>query len=353
MPYVPATNGAGAPWDPGGPDSKPRIHAGPAGVWGGTGRAQYESVITTDLYAEDNMKRFLLPLDGSAFAETALSVVLGLARRVGGEVHLASIVSDLPPVPLAAGDGALITRWFEEEEGRAHDYLKKVVDGIDGSGIALRTHVRSGPVARTLAAVASEADVDLVVMTTHGRGAWQRAWLGSVADAMIRGSDRPLLLLRERDLGSLSGRGAPRHVVIPLDGSEAAEVAVTSVLPLLDPEHSKVELLQVLHDPPPVASSYLPHAISEAQMLESRRDAARAELARVSERLEREGFQVTERIVTAGDAGHGILHHVERSGADLVALATRGRGGAARLVLGSVADKVIRGAHVPVLVSHR
>lgn len=299
------------------------------------------------------MKRFLLPLDGSAFAETALSVAMGLARRVGGEVHLASVVSDLPPVPLAAGDGELITRWFEEEETRAHEYLKKVVDGIDTSGIAVRTHVRSGPVARTLESVAAEAEADLVVMTTHGRGAWQRAWLGSVADAMIRGSDRPLLLLRERDLGSLSGRGVPRHVVIPLDGSEAGEAAITSVLPLLDPAHSKVELLQVLHEPHPLASSYLPHAISESVVMDARREGARAYLTGVSQRLEREGFTVEERIVAASDAGHGILHHVERSGADLVAIATRGRGGATRLVLGSVADKVIRGAHIPVLVSHR
>lgn len=299
------------------------------------------------------MKRFLLPLDGSAFAETALSVAMGLARRVGGEVHLASVVSDLPPVPLAAGDGELITRWFEEEETRAHEYLKRLVDGIDTSGIAVRTHVRSGPVARTLESVAAEAEADLVVMTTHGRGAWQRAWLGSVADAMIRGSDRPLLLLRERDLGSLSGRGVPRHVVIPLDGSEAGEAAITSVLPLLDPAHSKVELLQVLHEPHPLASSYLPHAISESVVMDARREGARAYLTGVSQRLEREGFTVEERIVAASDAGHGILHHVERSGADLVAIATRGRGGATRLVLGSVADKVIRGAHIPVLVSHR
>jgi len=299
------------------------------------------------------MKRFLLPLDGSAFAETALSVVLGLARRVGGEVHLASVVSDLPPVPLAAGDGELITRWFEEEEGRAQDYLKKVVDGIDGGGIALRTHVRSGPVARTLEAVASEVEAELVVMTTHGRGAWQRAWLGSVADAMIRGSDRPLLLLRERDLGSLSGRGAPRLVVIPLDGSEAGEGAIASVLPLLDPEHTRIELLQILNEPHPLASSYLPHAISEGSLLDARKESARTYLGEVSRRLEREGFTVTERIANASDAGHGILHHLERSGADLVALATRGRGGATRLVLGSVADKVIRGAHIPVFVSHR
>jgi nucleotide-binding universal stress UspA family protein len=300
------------------------------------------------------MNRLLVPLDGSALAETALPVALGIARRHQAELHLTSVVSDLPPVPLAAGDGELITRWFDAEETRAKEYLAKVVEGLDSSGTGgIRTHVRSGPVARTLEAMAADLHADMVVMTTHGRGAWQRAWLGSVADVMIRQGERPVLLLRERDTGSISGAGVPRKVVVPLDGSEAAESVLASVAEVTDRERSTIELILVLHEPMPMATSYLPHAVAEAGLMEARAERSREYLETVSARLRGEGHSVEFRVLNAGDAGHGILQHLERSGADMVAISTRGRGGAARFVLGSVADKVIRTSPVPVLVARR
>jgi nucleotide-binding universal stress UspA family protein len=300
------------------------------------------------------MKRLLVPLDGSALAENAISAALGLARRFDAEVHLVSVVSDLPPVPLAAGDGELITRWFEAEEARAEGYLSAIAERVTSDGgPPIRTHVRSGPVGRCLQTLADEIEASLVVMTTHGRGAWQRAWLGSVADGMVRQGHRPVLLLRERDTGPLSATGSPRRVVVPLDGSTASEVALDTVESIVEPGRTTVELLLVLQEPMPMATSYLPHAIAEGGLLEARKEKAQSYLEGVRVRLAEKGHAVETRVVNAGDAGHGILQHLERSGADLVALATRGRGGAARLVLGSVADKVIRTASVPVLVARR
>jgi nucleotide-binding universal stress UspA family protein len=300
------------------------------------------------------MNCLLVPLDGSALAETALPSALGLARRLGAEVHLVSVVSDLPPVPLAAGDGELITRWFEAEESRANEYLQKVREGLSLTGTGgVVTHVRSGPVARTLDAVAAELDVDLIVMTTHGRGTWQRAWLGSVADVMIRQGHRPVLLLQERDLGPVSAHGAPRRVVIPLDGSEAAESALEAANLVVDRASTTLELILILQEPMPMATSYLPHAVAEGGLAEARKLRSQEYLEGVATRLRNEGFQVNFRVITAGDAGQGILRHLEGSGADMIALSTRGRGGAARFVLGSVADKVIRSSPVPVLVARR
>jgi nucleotide-binding universal stress UspA family protein len=265
-----------------------------------------------------------------------------------------SIVSDLPPVPLAAGDGELITRWFEAEETRAKEYLDKVKEGLALTGTGgVVTHVRSGPVARTLDAIAAELDADLVVMTTHGRGTWQRAWLGSVADVMIRQGHRPVLLLRERDLGPVSAQGAPRRVIIPLDGSEAAEAALQTAELVVDHDATTIELLLVLQEPMPMATSYLPHAVAEGGLAEARKERSTAYLESIAERLKAKGFFVDYRVLSAGDAGQGILRHLEGSGADMVALTTRGRGGAARFVLGSVADKVIRSSPIPVLVARR
>jgi nucleotide-binding universal stress UspA family protein len=299
------------------------------------------------------MDRILVPLDGSEFAETALPAAGALARRFGGSLHLASVVSDLPPVPLAAGDGELITRWFEEEEARAGEYLEGIRSRLSESGVGSEAHVRSGPVARTVDALATEKEVGLVVLTTHGRGSWQRAWLGSVADALIRRSGTPLLLLREEDAAAKWEGGIPRKVVVPLDGSQEAEVALQAVRPLLAPGTSQVDLVMVIHEPFPLATTYLPHAVSEGTLLEARKERAREYLGRLEQELAADGIAAAGHVVVASDAGKGILNHLEDAGADLVSIGTRGRGGAARLVLGSVADKVIRGAKAPILVARR
>jgi nucleotide-binding universal stress UspA family protein len=299
------------------------------------------------------MDRILVPLDGSEFSETALPAAGALAKRFGARLHLASVVSDLPPVPLAAGDGELITRWFEEEESRAGTYLEGVRSRLSESGVEVETHVKSGPVARTVDALATEKGVGLVVLTTHGRGSWQRAWLGSVADSLIRRSGTPLLLLREQDAAGEWEGGIPRKVIVPLDGSQEAEVALAAVRPVLEPGVTQVDLVMVIHEPFPLATTYLPHAVSEGTLLEARKERAKEYLGRVEASLKGDGIHSTGHVVVASDAGRGVLSHLEDAGADLIAIATRGRGGAARLVLGSVADKVIRGAQAPILVARR
>lgn len=300
------------------------------------------------------MKRILVPLDGSAFAETALPVAAALARRFEGELHVSSVVSDLPPVPLAASDGALVGQWFEEEKSRATRYLEEKSTSLSGSSSpSIHTHVRSGPVTRTLQSLAMEIDADMFVLTTHGRGAFQRAWLGSVADGLIRRSERPALLLRGGKDQHVWEGGAPSRVVIPLDGSKPAETAIDAVRPLLEPGTSRLELVMVIHQPFPLATTYLPHAATENQLLEARKTRALDYLSGVAARLGQEGFDVDTRVEVAADAGSGVLDRAEAIEADLIAVATRGRGGAKRFVLGSVADKIIRGATIPVLVARR
>jgi len=299
------------------------------------------------------MDRILVPLDGSEFAETALSTAGTLAQRFGARLSLASVVSDLPPVPLAAGDGQIISRWFEEEEARANQYLEEVRTRIAPSGVESEGWVRSGPVARTVDALASEQEAELIVLTTHGRGAWQRAWLGSVADALIRRGGTPILLLREKDASRTWAGGIPRKVVVPLDGSEKGEVALEAVRPLLQPGTSRVELVLVMHEPFPLATTYLPHTITDGNLLDTRKKRAQDYLDQIAAKLIAEGIEAVGEVIVASDPARGILDHLEGAHADLVCIATRGRGGAARLVLGSVADKVIRGAAAPVLVSRR
>jgi nucleotide-binding universal stress UspA family protein len=303
------------------------------------------------------MKKILVPLDGSKFAESAIAPAARLATRHSAGVVLASVVSDLPPVPLASTDGEMVTRWFEAEEGRVGEYLAGVKKHLEAShpGVRVESRVELGPVARTLMAQAGEVGADLIAMTTHGRGAWQRAWLGSVADGILRGSQRPILLLREGDASEdlFAQDDSPAHVVVPMDGSSEAEAILGPLTSLLPSSGGRVTLLSVVREPFPLASSYLPHAVEEERVAEEQKERIEKHFTEVAERWSPVGVEVASQVLVSDDVARSVLKFVDEANADLLALSTRGRGGVGRLVLGSVADKLIRATDLPVLAVRR
>lgn len=305
------------------------------------------------------MKRILVPLDGSEFAEGAIRPAEALARKHGAEIHLASIVSEVPPAPLAAEAGELIAQWLDDEEKRMTEYLRKVTAEIVARSPALRVeaHTQVGPVTKSLEIMADELDADLVVMTTHGRGTFQRAWLGSIADRLLRRMAHPLLLIKEGPDGVplFGDSGSPARVLVPLDGSEAAERALDVLAQVLWTGHpAHLILASVVAEGFPLANVYLPHEVSDEAERAKRKERAEAYLEEVARRVGADGFAAVEtRVLEADEPAHGLLRFCEANGVDLITLSTHGRGGVSRFFLGSVADKLVRGTDVPVLVTRR
>lgn len=301
------------------------------------------------------MKRILVPLDGSDFAECALSPAVALAIRHGAEIHLLSVVSTVPPFPASFADPKLFPGWLDQEKARLRGYVEQAAAKIAARSDDLRVEARvsAGRVGETIREVVEEFDIDLVVLTTHGRGRFARAWLGSTADELVRSLERPILLLPPTE--NAFAENQVRHVTVPLDGSEAAE-AVLDVLPLVLPASGGVRLTlaSVVEEGFPIPAIYLPHAISEESFREERRKSAEAYLATVSQRVENEGVGSLEtHVLRAHDAAHGLLRFCKENEVDVLALSTHGRGGVARFVVGSVADKLVRGAGIPVLITRR
>ena len=301
-------------------------------------------------------RRVLVPVDGSNFAEHALPYALGIARRTGATLHLAlvhvptEIVS--PAYPLA---DALESR---DAEMREHDsaYMEGLVERLKPSGVEIHPALLGGRVASALADYVDDARIDLVVMTTHGRGGLQRAWLGSTADSLIRHCMIPLLLVRPsdetREIGPESDR-AIGTVLAALDGSETSETALRDAFELGITEDAALVLVHALQPPVAAASPYLPHTIQLTHdEMESREEHMKEYLERVADQPWLSDRRTTVRVRVDYHPAPAILEIAEEEGADLIALGTHGRGGLRRLVLGSVADKVIRGTHRPVLV-HR
>lgn len=308
-------------------------------------------------------RTLLVPLDGSPFAEHALPSALAIARQARAEVRLVSVVTPLAEAyveGLYFSTADLQTQLTSQQEA----YLNKVAGNLrDRAEVAVRTEVLHGEVAATLNGLIDSGGVDLVVMATHGRGALGRFWLGSVADEMLRHVTVPMLMVRPHE-GTLDLAQAPPlgKAVVALDGTSLAEqilepaVAVAALMP-----DACVTLMQAIHPVVPINATpdvaeterEARHLMGQVQQLQSKvREDAGQYLEDVAKKLRERGLQVRTEVVVEDQPASAILHEAEREKAGLIAIATHARSGLSRMVLGSVADKVIRGAHVPVLVYH-
>jgi nucleotide-binding universal stress UspA family protein len=293
----------------------------------------------------------LLPLDGSAFSEHALPTALELARQLNARLLLVQVHE--PPVPLVPGASAVVEAEMgasmrEQEE----EYLRSVASRcMERAGVATRTELLDGPVATALAAYIQEMKTDLVVMTTHGRSGISRAWVGSVADAVVRRSSAPVLLLRPRDGDAAPVEFTGRHILVPLDGSPLAEGILGPATRLGQVRGARFTLLRVVA---PLQISMEPqHATVLSQdpaVIRQAVEQARAYLEEIAAPLRRSGVQVDTAVQVHAVAAVAILDYVATNSVDMVAMATHGRGGWSRVALGSVADKVMRGMLLPVLL---
>lgn len=185
----------------------------------------------------------LVPLDGSPLAEQALPLARRIADRAGASLHVVRV--HVPAVALNGGmelmGGLQLDAMLREEE---RGYLSRVVAAFPTPGAPVETVLVDGPVADALQEVVTHRKVDLVVMTTHGRGRFARFWLGSVADTLVRHLSVPLLLVKPQDCGDALGQLA--HLVVPLDGSPLAEQILGPARDLAQAAGAELVLLRVV-----------------------------------------------------------------------------------------------------------
>lgn len=295
----------------------------------------------------------VVPLDGSAFSERALPAAVALARRSDAALELVHVGE---PAVRASGVPVPDSRFDDEAEQLIRSRVSSLADALArDAGLRVKPVFLNGDVAPAVQAYVAERGADLVVMTSHGRGGLSRAWLGSVADELVRRSTAPLLLVRPDEEGA-PGAHEPlfRRVLVPLDGSPRAEEVLAHAAALGTPGATEYLLLNVFT--PRVSTDLFP---SEATLL-NREEVARhleevqarggAYLARVADSFRELGSRVTTHTTLRGQAGPAILDFAREQGADLIVLSTRVRSAAERLLIGSAADKVLRGAAVPVLL---
>jgi nucleotide-binding universal stress UspA family protein len=294
-------------------------------------------------------RSILVPLDGQPLAEQALPVARSVALRCGAGLHLATVQPPISPLILTS-EMAAMAQQVQEDTGRALcTYVERIAADARCDNLAVTSVFLQGAPAERIAAYARDYDTDLVVMTTHGRGGLSRLWLGSVADRLLRVLELPVLLLRPREGGQPTE--FPRVLVALGERSELEVLEPALTLGAFAGTTSYV-LAHVVEPPPPILAPVPVHAPQLGpEWFKARYDAALGYLGQLAARLSKHGLAVETRVVMGGPVASEILDLARTSGADLIAMGTHGRRGFERLVLGSVADKVVRGSDTPVLVT--
>ena len=277
--------------------------------------------------------RILFPTDGSAGAIEVFDHVLDLAADHAATVHALN-VADTTHDSVTRIGGEVVDVLEREGESFVGDLADRAAD----PDVSVVTDVVQGGVDETIASYAADRDIDLIAMSTRGRTGLDHLLLGSTTERVLRRSSVPVLTARPADA---TMRYPYRNVLVATDGSDHADAAVERAASLAATAGATVHALSIV-DIGAVGSE----AYSGVGALV---DSAEETVATAADAAASEGVETVEAVEVAASAPGGIRSYIADHDIDLVALGTRGRTGVERFLLGSVAERTVRTAPVPVL----
>jgi len=273
----------------------------------------------------------LVPLDGSALAEGALWVAARVARGLRAVLHLVSVRT-----PEADGP--------DTGQRDLREYLATKADEVATThGVRCECAVLHGWPPEAVARHAGAVGGCLVVLTAHGRSGVSRSWIGSTTEGVLARAQVPVLVLRP-------GLGPPRarfdHVLVAMDQSAGAATVLKQALLLGAAERPPAYTLAQVLEP---RTKRAPKP-DETHDLERRMAEATRMLERAASRLRKRGLAVTTQVVVGANAADLLMELGRALKCDVIAIGSQSRHPTARLPLGKVADKVLRGAAQPILI---
>ncbi len=294
------------------------------------------------------VKRVLIPTDFSAAARPAMARGADLALQFKAEVHFLHVVMMVEPALYPSFALPPDTTEAREELSRAAKrQLEELAEALEVPAERRVIEVRhSTAIAPAILDYAEEAKVDLIAMGTHGRRGVRRFLMGSVTEEVVRKATCPVVTLRP-DSGE---QVRPKRIVAALDLSTHSMTVIEHARELAELYHAGVDFVHVLPLPRYPASYQLGES---ADLYLEGPEAERRVRGAMVEMVHQSGPDGQfEYHVVRGDPSEEILRLVERVDGDLVVVASHGMTGLTHVLMGSVADKVVRQAECPVLTVH-
>jgi len=288
-------------------------------------------------------ERILVPLDGSILAENVLPFVEGISKRLGSEVILVSVFSE---------DQKVLDRPLRA-------YIEKRVSELQALGVKASGMVVYGEdPAEEILVLSEKINARLIALSAYGRSGtkWR---LGGVLSKILQGTRIPLLLTRTLSFDEAIRQREFKRVLVPLDGSKAAEDVLSYLGEFLKGSDGEIFLLHVLEPIkiPPYVESIIEATMEpkerknwKEQKEKERLEETQGYLKEVGDRLRDRGLKVKE-MVKIGDIAETILSATSEAQCDLLAISTHGKqSGVTRWLFGDVAFKIVEGATIPLFI---
>ena len=299
--------------------------------------------------------KILAPLDGSGIAECILPHVEAIATK--NDAVDVTFLYVVEPLNTPLTDPEFKSLIESKAKSAADRYLKELIRGLSYKE---RAHgkVILGKAADSILDYSAESKMDLIIMASHGLSGIRRWVRGSVADKVLHESRIPVLRIRANaPRTAFYTEGQRMTVLVPLDGSELAEVKLNHVRELAEQfgaQSLDIVLLRVcelfsqphLHYPPPMPLSW-----EESLKYETKRckEICLTYLNGVRKRLRKDGLSV-RLAVPVGNPAEAIVNYVSKNPVNLILLSTHGLTGLGQWAFGSVANKVLKGTSTPVFL---
>ena len=324
-------------------------------------------------------RKILVPLDGSEVAEGILPFASALARGLDIPLALLTVVDpdnvEVPDVrttnaltmdvsvatgmpgprvvPATSSSetvGASRAQLEETARDEAETALRKVANRLTDEGVTVEAVTAFGSAADEIVRAAEREGCDLIAMSTHGRGMLGRGVLGSVTDKVIHSSSLPTLTITPERAKAYWGPDVTlAKIMVPLDGSELAEAALPYAEDLAKALSLEVVIVRAVN----VGGFYAPYTyyptIGPEKMETEVQELAIQYIRNAAEELRTKGVDTDWKLVK-GPYAEAIVELAQKTPQDIIVMATHGRSGVTRWILGSITEGVVRASGDPVLV---
>lgn len=290
------------------------------------------------------IKRILLATDFSGCAEQAADYAGFLGQVCPAAVDILHVI-EVPPG--LHSDAALAEGYFDQRRKQAEQPLDELVRRLVSMGVAARWRQQLGLPSRLINQAAEELGADLVTVGAYGRTGLSDILLGSTAQRVVEGAPCPVLTIHPAPPRPYAPKRM-RHILAPVDFSFCSLDALDYAAQLATQFGAMLTVLYVME---PLLFE-CERAADPLAVASHQREQAAARLADLVHELRGQDLAV-ETAMDGGNPPEAILTETNRRGCDLVVMGTRGRRGLTSLIGGSVAERVLRQATVPVLTVKR
>jgi len=292
------------------------------------------------------INQILVPTDFSENAGHALSYAVEMAKRCSAKIHLlhTPVIPTYLLMDLSYSPGPeAVTRILNESQSALDEQAKVLAN----AGVEHFTAIREGTVHEVIRDYAKEHNVDLVVVGTHGRTGVSKLMYGSVTERVIKTVHTPIIVIPPE------GGVMPNTIVISFDFSEPSKRAAEAARAIHGVFHGP---LHIVHSYLDVWGEYTDRGAVVGEAAEKRREALHIGLEEMLRTEANELFSIDAQTIqthlVTGDPAEGILRVAEDVGATLICAGTTGKSGIERLLIGSVARRLLHDSRVPLLLTH-